>query len=776
MRIPLLALLLLLLVVAGCRWPWSPRPLPPLPSPSPSPTPFLSPPTPTPRPPPPPLPTPTPQPPSGTPPSPRPYDLALVAPPEWDGALIASLFRNARSSVPFLGPDAPFISWSVQNRGPAPLPTPALVDLSLNGYLVERWRIPALEPGERFSVLNWGELLERVKLTPGTHTLSLTIDPTGLLPEDDRTNNTTTLSFLWTGPAHPLPPPEEQPYLPDLVFFSPPGWSAPVEMLPQDERRVKVRAGVRNRGRSASPVRSFVDLEMNGIVVTRWAIPPLLPGQEVLLEWDGLVETLPLIPGTYTVVARADSTHLLDEAQENNNTFALTFVWPLSPNNAPLGPRLVPYPFPGLGDALVLSSQPGFFRQGVVRGQGAWAHWAVANEGGSTFSGPLQAVLLIDGFPVARWTRPALGAGEVDALLDQPLPTFVAQLPPGTHQVTLIVGLAEGEGETGQVLLRIERRVEWVERLPEPLLTLSPEEIQRRLALLPSLLLADGSPGQDGVSTAQNILAVASALYAILYGKPLEAEAVDILFLTYREWISWVKAVCTDQAAGLPLAQRESYYASCLRLQSAHGLTTRWRGRLRLGLMAQRTPAEVLRDLGHELGHLRQMLVNPRWEQAPDTLNVRALREAHGFLHEALFMRLLEERTGLDLTLYPRSPLYAQWAREALSNIHIQQGNDEYARGIALLWAALLGDDNLRQARNDLLIQGKVSVASLRSAFLYLISLAPDETGTYVRRYLGHWESLLPTVESLVQGRLVLGLPSSREGVGALRSVGLLLP
>ncbi|MCS7206371.1 MAG: hypothetical protein NZ951_00285 [Dehalococcoidia bacterium] len=773
MRISLLAVLVMLIMLAGCEWLRSPRP--PLPSPPltpgpPTPTPL---PTPTPT----PVPRPTPNPPMAPPP-PLVYDLAIQAPPGWESALIASPFRNARSNTPFLGPEAPFISWWVLNLGPAPLPTPALVDLYLDGILVERWRIPPLGAGERFSVLDWGELLERVRLTPGPHTLTLRIDPTGLLQEASQTNNAVSLSFLWTGPAPARPSTEEHPYLPDLVFFTPPDWSAPVTVSPTMDGRVKVQVALRNRGRSASTVRTVTDLEVNGVVATRWAIPPLLPGQETRLEWDGLLEVLPLRPGVHRVVARADATNRLDEAEEDNNAYFLTFAWPPAQSPPGEGPRLVPYAFPGMADALVLSSQEGHFgHSAVVRGQGVWAHWGVANQGDAPLPGRLHAVLLIDGSPVARWTRPPLGAGEVDVLLDQVLPSSLALLPLGVHQVVLLVGLAaDTSGEMGQVLLRVERQVEWLAHPPEPPSVLTSEEVRRRLALITTLLQADGSHGQDGVAMGRDILALASALYMLLYGKPLEAEAVDVLLLPRREFVRWVGMVCADQAAFLPPVQREAYVAACLRLQSAHALTTSWRGRLRIGVMAQRPPAEVVRDLGHELGHFRQMVVNPRLGEAPDTLNLRAVREAQGFLHEALFVRLLEERTGLDLTLYPRTPLYAQWLQDTLSGIHLQRENDEYARGIALLWSALLTDDNLRKARTSLLVEGRLGVADLRGAFLYLVTLTPEHADAYTRRYLARWDALYPTVEGLMQGRLVLGLPIQREGVGAFRSVGLLLP
>ncbi|GBD10839.1 hypothetical protein HRbin23_00489 [bacterium HR23] len=778
MRIPLLALFLVLLAVVGCRLPWIPRPLPPTPSPSPQATPSLPVPSPTPTPLRPlPTPTPPPSPPSATPTPSLPYDLAIRPPPGWESALIASPFRDAKATSPFLGPDAPYISWAVENLGPGPAPSPALVDLSLDGVLVERWRIPPLEAGERFSILNWGELLQRVRLTPGTHTLTLTIDPIGLLREQNPANNTLSVSFLWTGPPLPLVPPEELPYLPDLTLFTPPGWSAPMEVVPKEAGKTQVRVAVRNRGRSSADRRTFVDLRVNGMIATRWAVPPLLPGQEAVLEWDSLLDTMALPPGRHTLVVTVDATGLQDEAREDNNSYTLTLLWPPAQENAPRGFRLVPYAFPGMGDALVLSSLPGQFAVGPVeRGHGVWAHWGVRNAGNAALPQPLAVEMLLNGSTVARWTRPALGPGEVDVLLDQPLPSALAQLPTGVYQVALIAGLATESGAMGQVLLRVERQVAWVERSPDPPPTPSPEEIRRLLGRVGRLLEADGSEGQDGIALAQDILAVASALYAVLYGRPLEAEGVDVLFLPYLEWARWVQKVCADQSSALPVPQQASYYTSCLHLQSANALTTRWRGRLRIGLMAQRSPIEVLRDLGHEMGHLRQMLVNPRLDQAPDTLDLRALREAQGFLHEALFVRLLEERTGLDMSLYPRTPLYAQWAQEALTNVHLQRDGDEYARGIALLWTALLSDDNLRQARNDLLLQGKLGITSLRSAFVYLLSISPDQAEGYARRHLARWEGVRTTLEGLLLGRLVLGLPLAREGVGAFRGVGLLLP
>jgi hypothetical protein len=643
------------------------------------------------------------------------------------------------------------------------------VDLSLDGVLVERWRIPPLGPGETFRLLNWREVLERVPLSPGSHTLTLTIDPTGLLEEQERGNNSVHLSFFWTGSAPPAPTQEERPFLPDLAPFTPPGWSAPVEVFPAEGAKVQVRAAVRNQGRSATERRTYVDLRVNGIVATRWAIPPLLPGEEALLEWDGLADTLPLSPGAHRVDLVVNATGLLPEAREDNNTFALPLIWPPA-QDSPSPLRLTPYVYPGMDDALVLSSRPGDFRQrGVVRGQGVWAHWAVASHGVGRLAGPYQAVLYINAVPFAQWTRPPLAAGEVDVLLDQPLPLTTTLLPAGLHRVVLVVGFNLGrEGE--QVLLRLERHIPWTETPPDPPPLPAAAGLRR---LFPSLLTATD---RDGIQMQREVLAVASAVYAALHGSPLEREEVDVFFLDYAGWRRWVAHVCIEQASALPPPDQAAYHASCLALQEAHALTTRWRGRLRIGVMAQRPPLEVLRDLGHEVGHLRQMLVNPRWDQAPDTLNLRAMREAQGFLYEALFLRTLEELVGMDLLLYPRTPLYARWLQNALAAVDRGVENDAYARGIALLWSALLGDEALRTARAELLVQGRLSPSTLRTAFLYLVAMTPEQGEAYARRHLARWGSVRPVVEDLAQGRLVPGLRPSQEGEGAFRRAGLLLP
>jgi pseudomonalisin len=139
-------------------------------------------------------------------------NLAPARPDGWSAALVISRAAGGvTDDPPYAAGTTLFASWAVVNSGTVATTLPFQVALAVDGATVGRWRIdPPLSPGGLHTSV--GNPIG--PLATGVHSVALTVDSTGAIPESDETDNRITRSIgvgLSTGPVSPVGTPAPAP-------------------------------------------------------------------------------------------------------------------------------------------------------------------------------------------------------------------------------------------------------------------------------------------------------------------------------------------------------------------------------------------------------------------------------------------------------------------------------------------------------------------------------------------------------------------------------------
>jgi hypothetical protein len=176
----------------------------------------------------------------------------------------------------------PSMQIAYQNGGLSSIGRFFLVYVYLDGVLVAKFNQHGLIADEAVVSPPWMHLLDTIYVTPGSHTLTLELDPTGLVEESDETDNIVTIPINWAGPAIPDPASPQTPEAtePLVMGYVPSGWSGPLvvssylgETSLQSAGYLSSQAYVswamRNSG---APIQSpyTVELLVSGAVVHTW--------------------------------------------------------------------------------------------------------------------------------------------------------------------------------------------------------------------------------------------------------------------------------------------------------------------------------------------------------------------------------------------------------------------------------------------------------------------------------------------------------------------------
>ena len=189
----------------------------------------------------------------------------------------------------------------------------------MDGVLVTRYNQNGLIADEAVNPPPWEYLLNTVSMTPGHHTLTLELDPTGLVDEADETDNVYSVDFNWGGPDIAGAQFDANPHLRAvtlLVGYHPSGWSGPLVVnsyLGQASQPSEtylnsqsyVSWAMRNEGGAAIADPYTVELLVSGEVVHTWERASLNAGAiDVLVD-----EPIPaaFAPGIHSVELRVST-------------------------------------------------------------------------------------------------------------------------------------------------------------------------------------------------------------------------------------------------------------------------------------------------------------------------------------------------------------------------------------------------------------------------------------------------------------------------------------
>ena len=119
---------------------------------------------------------------------------------------------------------------------------------------------------------------------------------------------------------------------------APEGWSGPVVVsdVPRTGSSTPQRVGedtfvswgFRNEGDVQLADRYFVDLYFDGVVINRWTGISLAAQETAaLIDWPYLNGSVVPTPGVHVLKLVLDSTNLINESDETDNTYEIEVVW-----------------------------------------------------------------------------------------------------------------------------------------------------------------------------------------------------------------------------------------------------------------------------------------------------------------------------------------------------------------------------------------------------------------------------------------------------------------
>ena len=814
----LAAVLLAALLTAACTQAQpTPSPIPtpsatPSPMPSPAPTPTLVA-TPTtavtssPAPPPTGTPIPTLQP---TPARERNSNLAPLRPQSWTYPLVAAAQPDSQR-VDVLSVDGEtYISWALVNDGPGSVDYPFFVDVYLDGILAERWPVQALGAGEVIALMDWQGLYDRVRLEPGSHTLRLVVDPTDLVPELDENDNVYEVQFTWQAPSEPAATPVAPPMrLPDLAPAIPDGWSDSLVATSYSGDKADgplsvnvptyISYGFRNESLASYEEESWVYLYLDGVLVSAQVGVGLLAEETVgSAQWGGLLESVNLTPGVHTLRLEMDATNLIDEADETNNTIEKQFTWgegavpPMVPGPTPT-PRYIPEPLtlpnlvPGWrldwDGPIIVSHELGTFRNSpLTTDMVPHVDVVVHNESVVEATVPFTVDLYFDGalahtFDFEEAMRPNQlwwsqdwgglgGEGGVTA---------------GEHTLRMVIDPDNVVIEANENDNEYEVTLSWSSgplRDPSPT-TYSQEELRMMLADLRELVDNREAVLLPGVrNRTQDVLRVAEAGYYLLTGTSLNDERADVYLLSEREYQDWIddhyteRLALTEGADRAAILVRRDYV-----LEHSGGLKVPRYGKVAVAVDAERGFAEVIGSLMHELGHMRQALINPDQGSGPSTLlEPDGLKEAQAQQFERAFWLEMERFTGLELLSYPDHRGLRDLIEFGFDTWFAEPDQTAHSYGFVIQWLSVLDDPNLAHLGEELTSQGRLGRDASLELYDYLVALPDESVEAYVLARVQSISRHAETIKAISAGRLVADLHPDREGSPSLREMGLLAP
>lgn len=746
-------------------------------------------------------------------PTSRGINLVPDAPDGWSGSVVvADAPRIGLSTSQKVGYDT-FVSWGIRNSGDTPLVDRYFVDLYFDDVVVNRWSGISLAAAEIAALVDWSYLSGSVLPTPGVHKLKLVLDSTNLIMETDETDNTYEVEVVWE-PGDTVPAPERPvTRLPDLAVAQLRGMSDVMVASPyaddledwpmSTDLPSYVVSAFENRGLSSidDPVR--VDLYYDGVLVAwRQSDGAIAGGLPSRVTWSGLQGFVPITPGEHTLKVVVDPTNLIAESDESNNVFEKVFTW--DTGSVPVKPATTAGIAPVLPQPLAFANlQPGwiFDSDGPI---------SLFHEGDTTHNPPLivgQNVLL----RVAVKNRSGVGTRipfSVDVFFDDKLVNTIVfrmgipqkailsslwdglsgevNITPGEHTLKIVIDSRGSVREADEEDNVFESTFTWLQEAPpstDPV-EYSTEHISKLLLGLREFLDSrDIAVSPSGTDHSERIIDIVDAGYYLMTGTSLRDDRVDIHMLNREDYLRWIDEAFENQFASASAQEMPSIHIRYQRLKDyAVGITSREQGRITVIIDGERPIATVIDTLAHEVGHLRQDLLNPDQHGAalydPFLL---ALLEGQAQQFQRAFWLNIEEFTGEKFLEYPDAEIFREWiAQRAFIWFRTAQ-QDEHALGYLLQWMLVVTVPDLAHLAEELEEKGSLSAQGSLDLYNYLVGLSPSEAsalarGTYAQTSSEDLAELFNRMVTVASERLMSDLHPNDEGIATLRQVGLLTP
>ena len=732
------------------------------------------------------------------------------AAPGWSSPLVVHSFPGAVATqdetISIDG--TTYVTWATNNALDTDVPRPFFVDLLFDNVVVFRWTIADLKRSFYQQVRDWDTLREIVRREPGPHTLKLVVDSTNLIQETDETDNVIERTFTWS-PFTTALPVEARTRLPDLVPDGWKGWSGPIVATSYVDDETDgplsvdvptyIRYAFRNAGLTSTPSEIWVYLYLDDVLVDRARWPGLLAGTRgTSTAWSGLFEVTPVSAGVHTLRLVVDATDLVDEADEENNSFEREFEWaagavpprPLSVTPPAGGESTVPLPLtlpnlvPGWrfgsdGPIVVSHRQGTLLDDPLTVDRTAYVDFVVQNRS-TVPAGRYEVDLFFDGRLLNTFDGfQSLSPGFFQPTSDWAIPSSGASIFAGPHTLKIVIDPSDRVAEADETDNVFEKTFVWssFEASPAAAITYTDGELRDILAgLRPLLDTQEPVLAPVGDDLTGEVLRIADAGYFLLTGTSFQDQRVTIYLLTHDGYLEWIDDNCRERLASAPSDERESAYARCLSARDKPAFKTRRFGKVAIVVDAEQTPPEVIDSLAHELGHMRQDFLNPEQTPTVETVNIRAVHEAQAQQFQRAFWARLEEFTGLRLLSFPDYPEFRRIISVRMNGWITNRQNDEHDMGFIVQWLAVMADPALADLRSEVLGSTGLSAESSLRLFDYLVAMSKEEASAYVTERLQSLNRYVLQITAIATSRLEADLDPDLEGNEAMRPAGLFAP
>ena len=206
------------------------------------------------------------------------------------------------------------------------------------------------------------------------------------------------------------------------------------------------------------------------------------------------------------------------------------------------------------------------------------------------------------------------------------------------------------------------------------------------------------------------------------------------------------------------------------------GFKTSRFGKVAIVVNGELNIADVIGSLAHELGHMRQEILNPEQDSASEAFYRNAMQEAQAQQFERAFWLKLESFTDLPLLSDPDYPGFRQLVDRQFSFWFANWESDEHHLGTFLRWLAVLDDPTLAHLNRVHTDGGSLGLESSLELFRYLTAIPAEEVEHYVNSRLQSLEANFDIMRAVAKGRLSPALSPDDEGSPDLRHASLLMP
>lgn len=684
------------------------------------------------------------------------------------------------------------ISWWITNVGQYATNEVFDVEIRLDDVSIKRWTTHGLSPNWSVRVEDVGGILSGLRPTAGIHELSLVIDPTHRVPEIVTRDNRLDLAINFMEPP-PLDVPEG--LRPNLAPALVTGKNQPLfaSSYPEDLLSGKLSIDHQSyvsfaaQNESIQYISETVDLHIyvDDVLAESLQWNGLSPASNVFGEIDDLRELIDISPGPHRLKLVVDPLNRVPESNESDNGYEAEFVWGVgdpAPAETPFTltaperifptmPNLVPYrPF-GWDAAIVLRQSTGLPGMLVEGKYDTWLDTKLpfsidfsftnASVINTPLSTELHAVVLIDGIQVKRQSF-NLGSNNGNATWTPTIEMTSTGISAGEHTVRVVLDPDRQIDEFNEDDNIFERTFTFHDgpapAPPEPF-SMSDDQISSALAPLLGEMMQQVKPltglGSGSRDWTPEILAAAQATYFLMTGKDLNEEGYVIRLLPHREFRTSYIQSC--MAGWMTLTDEEyiQQFDAC-NTKTLVGFKTRMAGQIYLFIDSERSPADVLSTLLHEIGHALQDLRNPKQTTMRSTEYSRGLKEAQAEIFEAAAWRFAEKYLGVNLSQFPD----LEQSRDRLQFLFDSRNAlvTEHDMGYVLLWTQALTDTHDLNLSESLRTNGILNAQEALELYEYLVGITPYRIEEWAANLLSQ-DDLIAEFQQIAISRLVKDLP-----------------